>query len=130
MSVSGIGPVRLEPAAASPAPAGAGTGGSTAARAGTQPGTEAPAAVAVDPFPDHDQFGRQELDRAVDKLNRTVEIFSKRFHFEIHEETKRVMVEVIDNETGEVLTEIPPEKVLDLVAQIQETVGLLVDQRI
>lgn len=71
----------------------------------------------------------EKLIPALEKLNKTAPIFDFRFHFLVHEETKRIMVQIIDQETGEVLNEIPPEKVLDLVARIQELVGLLVDER-
>ncbi|MDI6906157.1 MAG: flagellar protein FlaG [Thermoanaerobacterales bacterium] len=72
----------------------------------------------------------EELSPALEKLAKTAPVFDCRFHFRIHEATKRVMVQVIDQETGEVLNEIPPEKILDLVAQIQELVGLLVDKKV
>ncbi|MCL6558519.1 MAG: flagellar protein FlaG [Firmicutes bacterium] len=70
-----------------------------------------------------------QLTPALEKLNKTAPIFDFRFHFMIHEGTKRIMVQIIDQETGEVLNEIPPEKILDLVARIQELVGLLVDEK-
>lgn len=70
-----------------------------------------------------------QLMPALEKLNKTAPIFDFRFHFMIHEATKRIIVQIIDQETGEVLNEIPPEKILDLVARIQELVGLLVDEK-
>ncbi len=72
----------------------------------------------------------EELIPALEKLNKTAPIFDFRFHFLIHEETKRIMVQIIDQETGKILNEIPPEKILDLVARIQELVGLLVDEKL
>ncbi len=39
------------------------------------------------------------------------------------------MVKLIDKETDEVVKEIPPEKILDLVASIWDLVGILVDER-
>jgi flagellar protein FlaG len=39
------------------------------------------------------------------------------------------MVKVIDNETQEVIQEIPPEKILDMVAKMWEVAGILVDER-
>lgn len=71
----------------------------------------------------------EKLIPALEKLNKTAPIFDFRFHFIIHEETKRIIVQIIDQETGEVLNEIPPEKILDLVARIRELVGLLVDEK-
>lgn len=72
---------------------------------------------------------REKLLPALEKLRKTAPIFDFRFHFLIHEETKRIMVQIIDQETGKILNEIPPEKILDLVARIQELVGLLVDEK-
>jgi hypothetical protein len=46
--------------------------------------------------------------------------------FEIHEGTSRVTVTMYDRETGEVLREIPPRRVLDVVAALTGR-GLTVD---
>lgn len=72
----------------------------------------------------------QALSERVQQLNETLRIFDKRLHFDIHEETNRVMVQVLDAETEEVLREIPPERILDMVASIEEAIGLIVDERI
>ena len=39
------------------------------------------------------------------------------------------MVKVVDTETKEVVREIPSEKILDILANILEMAGLLVDER-
>lgn len=72
----------------------------------------------------------EKLEDKVEQLNKTVEIFDRRIHFQIHEETNRIMVQVVEVETEEVLTEIPPEKILDLVARIEEMIGLIVDKKV
>lgn len=129
MSVNGIGSIRSDSAGSS---AGlGGLGSRMTVKSGIKPDLGSLGAIPAELPPNNsEQFDRQDLDKAVDKLNRTAEIFNKRFHFAVHEATKRIMVKVIDNETGETLTEIPPEKVLDMIARIQETVGLLVDHTI
>lgn len=71
----------------------------------------------------------RERKEVQEKESRTV-IFNHRLQFRIHEETRRVMVQIIDTCSGEVLEEIPPEKLLDLVAAIQELAGLLVDKKV
>ncbi|HBK67556.1 MAG TPA: flagellar biosynthesis protein FlaG, partial [Firmicutes bacterium] len=40
------------------------------------------------------------------------------------------MVQVIEANTEEIITEIPPEKILDLVARIEEMIGLMVDKKV
>jgi flagellar protein FlaG len=72
----------------------------------------------------------QHLERAVDVLNEAINFIDKRLQFEIHEQTNRTMVKVINRETDEVIREIPPEEILDLVGKITEMVGLLMDKRV
>jgi len=40
------------------------------------------------------------------------------------------MVQVINNETQEVVREIPPQKILDMVAKMWELAGIIVDRHI
>ena len=49
--------------------------------------------------------------------------------FSYHEETKRVSIKVIDEDTKEVIREIPPEETLDMVQRVWELAGILVDER-
>lgn len=67
---------------------------------------------------------------AVEMANRDLVGVDKRFEFSIHEGTKKIMVKVINDETGDTIKEIPPEKILDMVAKMWELVGVLVDRRI
>mgnify|MGYP000294844943 CR=1 FL=1 len=50
--------------------------------------------------------------------------------FEKHEKTGQWMVRVCDSETDEVIKEIPPEKILDMVSRFCELAGLLVDEKV
>ncbi|MFZ5898483.1 MAG: flagellar protein FlaG [Bacillota bacterium] len=49
--------------------------------------------------------------------------------FSVHEETKDVIVRVLDSVTGEVIREFPPEAILDMVARMLDLAGLLVDEK-
>lgn len=48
----------------------------------------------------------------------------------IHEETNQVIVRVLNSDTGDVIREVPPEKMQDLVAKMVEIAGLLVDKKV
>ena len=76
------------------------------------------------------QVTRRTLERAMEELNKATYIVDKRLRFSIHEESERMQVFVIDNKTQEVIKEIPPEEFLNIVARIQEMVGLLLDERV
>ncbi|NMA91972.1 MAG: flagellar protein FlaG [Firmicutes bacterium] len=71
----------------------------------------------------------EQLKDEVDRLNDTARIYNIGLRFKIHEGTDRVMVQVYDRRSEEIIREIPPEKVLNLVAQIQQMIGLLLDEQ-
>lgn len=66
---------------------------------------------------------------AIEKANQKIIGPNKEFEFAIHKETKQIMVKVLDSDTKEVIREIPPEKVLDAVAQMCELAGIFVDEK-
>jgi flagellar protein FlaG len=71
----------------------------------------------------------EDLQDAVEKVNITAETFSVGLRFRIHEESERIMVQVVNLKDNEVVKEIPPESLLNVVAQIQNIIGLFIDTR-
>lgn len=63
-----------------------------------------------------------------DKLNQQLRLMGEDLHFKIHEGTGRVVVQVVDERTHEVTQELPPEKLLDILASISEATGLRLDR--
>ena len=70
-----------------------------------------------------------EIEEAVMKLNDTAEAMQLSLRFLMHRESERWMVQVVDIRHDEIVREIPPEKVLNVVAQIQSLIGVLLDER-
>jgi flagellar protein FlaG len=66
---------------------------------------------------------------AISRVNKAISGSNRQFEISIHQKTKQIMVKVIDTDTKEVIREIPPEKLLDMVAQMWEMAGILVDER-
>lgn len=66
---------------------------------------------------------------AIEKANKAIEGTRTEFKFSIHKETHEISVKVIDKDNGEVIREIPPEKVLDMVAKMWEMAGIIVDEK-
>jgi flagellar protein FlaG len=69
------------------------------------------------------------VSEAVEKINKALEGTNRRFEYSVHEGTNDIMIKVIDESTKEVVREIPPKKILDMVASMMEMAGLLVDER-
>lgn len=75
-------------------------------------------------------FSDQDLKQAVDKLNQTMRVYGTMLHFEIHKESGEIMVKVIDERDNSVIREIPPEKILNMVAYFKKLLGIIVDELI
>ncbi|SHH20871.1 flagellar protein FlaG [Tepidibacter thalassicus] len=73
--------------------------------------------------------GEKKLIEAIEKANKELIGVNTHLKFSVHEKTKQIVVKIIDNETKEVIKEIPPEKILDMVADMCERAGIFVDKR-
>jgi uncharacterized FlaG/YvyC family protein len=89
----------------------------SAARAGA---VQAPPEQEMDP--DH-------FREAIEETNKRYEAYDRLLQFSVHEETRQIVIKIINTKTEEVIAEIPPEKILDMIAQLWEMAGLLVDKR-
>lgn len=75
-------------------------------------------------------YKSDDIVEVVDDLNNAVDVLNKGLHFRVHEDTQRIMVEVIDKDTGDVIREIPPEYILDIMAKIDALFGVFVDEKV
>ncbi len=83
------------------------------------------------PLPGEEIYQRnQELEEAVKQANDAADAVNSNLRFQINEEPERVMVEVIDINRGEeAIKELPPERLVNLVGQIQDMIGFFVDEK-
>lgn len=70
-----------------------------------------------------------DLKKAVDKLNKFLEDENVHAEYSIHDKLRDVMIKIVNTDTKEVILEIPPKKILDMVAKMCEMVGILVDKK-
>ena len=75
------------------------------------------------------EITKEELDATVEKANQFLLGLKTQFDFKIHEGTGRTVVRLIDKQTQEVVKEIPPEKMLDVLESIWDSAGILVDRK-
>ncbi len=65
-----------------------------------------------------------------DNIQNTLDIIlNVKLNFSVHEASSQVMVTISDEETGEIIREIPSSEFLNLAAKLDEMVGLLFDQK-
>lgn len=75
------------------------------------------------------EITQEELKETVEKANEFLLGLKTQFDFKVHEGTGRTVVRLIDKQTEEVVKEIPPEKMLDILASVWDSAGILVDRK-
>lgn len=66
---------------------------------------------------------------AAESLKRRMSVFDRRLDFSVDHELDKVVVRVIDEGSGEVIRQIPPEEVLRAAKVIDKLIGILFDER-
>lgn len=76
------------------------------------------------------EITEDQVSEVVRRANRSLEWAKRHFEYSIHDKTNTFVVRVYDSESDELIREIPPERILDLVARLWEVAGLIVDERV
>lgn len=71
----------------------------------------------------------KQIKDAINKANNTLKAKRTRCEFSYHEEIQRVSIKVVDEDTEEVVREIPPEEALKMVEKMWELAGMLIDEK-
>jgi flagellar protein FlaG len=70
-----------------------------------------------------------QLEQVVEKMNKAVQIFNQTLQFEVTR-SHRIVIRVLDTNTGEVIRQIPPDEFLDNVRRVEDAMGVLIDRRV
>jgi len=71
------------------------------------------------------EYSKKDVDNALNKINNFLKDDKTHAEYTYNKEMKTMMIKVIDENTKEVVLEIPPKKILDMVASMMRQVGLL-----
>lgn len=72
---------------------------------------------------------KEEVSNQIEGLNKWLQVNNTHLKFQLHEKLNEYYVSIVNEQTNEVIREIPSKKILDMVAKIHEMVGLLVDEK-
>lgn len=75
------------------------------------------------------EVSKEKVESAIRDINAKIRPTHTECQFSYHEATKRISIKVLDQDSGEVIREIPPEKTLDMIAKTLELAGILVDEK-
>lgn len=102
---------------------------------------EIPSAPYVDPAPkvngdnsvaqeNKDKISEKDVKKAVAKLSAFLADDNTSVQYQYHSKfTNDLMITIVDKTTKQVILEIPPKKILDLVAKMMEMVGVIFDKK-
>lgn len=76
------------------------------------------------------KYSEEDIKIAIGNVNKALNTYDRKLEFSVHEATNLISVKVIDTNTDEIIREIPPEKILDMVAKLWEMAGIIVDKKI
>src|SRR5690606_38741825 len=78
----------------------------------------------------YQQDSKENVKQVIDSLNKFLEPNNTSLKFELHEELNEYYVTIVNNDTHEVVREIPSKKILDIYAAMTEFLGFVVDKKI
>ncbi|WP_432775374.1 flagellar protein FlaG [Brevibacillus gelatini] len=72
---------------------------------------------------------KREIEQELAGINQWLKTTSSHVKFTLHEEMNEYYVQIINDQTNEVIREIPSKKMMDIAAKMHEMIGLLVDEK-
>ncbi len=96
----------------------------------TQGNTEQSGVVLREKVSYQNKVNKEKLDNVIEGINEFLQPSNTSLKFELHEKLNEYYVTIVDNDTHEVVKEIPSKKMLDMYAAMTEFVGMMVDKKI
>lgn len=73
---------------------------------------------------------RSKIENIANALNQYVKSTQRDLKIQVHEATGNIIVKVLSKEDGKIIREIPPEKMLNLAAKMEEMTGILFNENV
>jgi flagellar protein FlaG len=77
----------------------------------------------------HQEHIKEQVNNALKNINNFFQMSKRTMQFTLNEDTGRMVVEIKDEKTGEVIRQIPSEDVLQLEKKLDEFQGLLFSKK-
>lgn len=76
-----------------------------------------------------ENFTEKDVKKAVDTFNKLLEDKESHVEYEIYGKFKNLSIRIVNNKTKEVVQELPPKKIIDMVNKLCELAGIFVDKK-
>lgn len=71
------------------------------------------------------KYDKESLDKSLKKVNKFLEDDAAHAEYSVHKESGTIMIKIVDDKTKEVILEVPPKKILDMIASMCKQFGLI-----
>lgn len=75
------------------------------------------------------KLAKEDVDKLVGALNKEMKPTANNINFGYSEDLNQLIIEVKDNNTGEVIKQMPSEEALKLAKKVKELVGIMFDTK-
>ena len=75
------------------------------------------------------KISEKQVQKAVNKLNTLFEDKQTHAEYEVYGKFHDITIRIIDDNTKQILKEIPPKKIIDMIDKLCELAGVLVDEK-
>jgi flagellar protein FlaG len=72
---------------------------------------------------------QDDFNDTVNSVNDYVEMFNNKVHFTIDEKSREI-IHVYDKESGDLIRQIPPEEMIELVDKLEEVAGIIFNNKV
>lgn len=71
----------------------------------------------------------KDFNETIDSVNQYVEMFNNKVSFTIDNKSREI-IHVYDNETGDLIRQIPPKEMIELVDKLEEIAGIIFNNKV
>jgi flagellar protein FlaG len=79
--------------------------------------------------PQQRQITEKDVKTAADKLNKLLEGKETHVEYDFVGKSRTMSVKIVNDETKEVIKEIPPKKIIEMIDKLCEIAGIMVDEK-
>ncbi|SFC60581.1 flagellar protein FlaG [Clostridium uliginosum] len=71
-----------------------------------------------------ESINKEDLDKALLKLNKFLDDEKVHTEYSVHKDLGTIMIKIVDDNTKDIIMEVPSEKILDMVASMCKQCGI------
>lgn len=72
----------------------------------------------------------EDAKKAVDTLNKEFKDKDTYLQYEVYGKFNNIVIKVMDRNTNELVKELPPKKIIDMVEKLCEMAGMFIDEKV